>query len=131
MRMTNYLAAALAAISMATESFSGAHAGPRHPVEVLRLRERPIDLLGKFITSGFPFQTWAARIVPLSGRNRRPLKRQPHQGIAEIARRRRQIMRGTLTASNGLCISKGRRIISVPFDMLNRGNRVWLSQAAA
>lgn len=102
MRMTSYLAAALAAISMATESFSGAHARRFEPVEVLRLKERPIDLLGKFITQGLPFQTWAARIVPLSGRNRRPLKRQPHQGWGEVTRRRRQIAKGMFTRSNGL-----------------------------
>lgn len=70
-----------------------------------------------------------ARIV--AKRHKRPHWYGPHQGVNEMARRRRQIERGTLTASNGLCISKGRRVISVPFDTLNRGDRVWFSRAAA
>lgn len=77
---------------------------------------------------GIPaFQSDTPRIV--AKRHRRPHWRLPHQGVNEMARRRRQIERGQLTASNGLCIHKGRRIVNVPFDALNQS--VWFNRVAA
>lgn len=67
------------------------------------------------------------RVVPLTPRA--SVWWLPHQGVGEMARRRRQIERGQLTASNGLAVHHNRRVIRVPFDTLNRG--VWFSRAAA
>lgn len=93
-----------------------------------RIRLNPARQLAILAAAfGMAFGRSCRRIVPLS-RSHGCWK--PHRGVSEMARRRRQIERGQLTASNGLCIHKGRRIVSVPFDMLNRGDRFRFSRAA-
>lgn len=67
-------------------------------VNPLRLRSATTAAM---VASMFPgFGGGPGRVV---GRRTRPLDwNRPHQGNQEIARRRRQIERGQLTASNGL-----------------------------
>ncbi len=64
---------------------------------------RTFSLVGSL---GSLFKIWglgsAPRLHPLAPR---PVRwSRPHCGAQECARRRRQIERGTLTASNGLCL---------------------------
>lgn len=82
----------------------------------LRFRNM-MSVLAMAATLGTPFGSSTARIV--AKRHRRPHWTRPHQGAGEMARRRRHIEKGTLTASNGLCTSNGRRVVILPFGMQN------------
>ncbi len=94
-----------AAVAVTALALAASVRVPRRRPDLV-LADSPMPFRLSFL--GIPF---APRIYPLSPRWRFPNSgRGPHQGAQEMARRRRQIERGTLTVSNGLVLPQSLRI---------------------